>query len=561
SSWGLYFYYLVLALLFTILVAVIVIYGNGGRTMVKEKVISLLLNPKMSNSNFFCPYTMFSIFLIWLTILSLYIGLHKDLASKRMILIAKDLLSPLCVMFVKFQSIIVLPFFLIIVKVFLLLILFIPMYEHLLLNLLLGLDGSIDQGIIHELTFVNTSQLNEVVKRNNCHLFEVARVLLYCGETFITAIYRINILFMFYKGESIPKSESIIRMSKTPIVKTHKKITMKHKRYMSMRMIMILRKLLIIFLLPRGKARGYVLVILYLNLFVLTISLEHEIFIVAIDAIKILTSIHEVVKYNNWTTINPPPFPIQFQVPSHNMTSLNHTRHDLGHVKKNSTWDIVDKSRDKRAISCSFPQQFDVKNVFLHGDIEEEVCMEIPPRFKYHGDKNKVCNQGDHTLFIKHSLDDKLSLLLVYVEDIIIAGDDEIEQFTLKERLAIHFDMKELRKLKYFLGIEFAYSKKTSLGKGLLFRRESSLSLEIYTDVDHVGSVTDRRYTLGYYLFLGGNLVTWQSKKKNVIAWSRVELDFQVMAYGICEGLWIKIILDDLKAKYKGPMKLFCDNN
>ncbi|RDX62310.1 Copia protein, partial [Mucuna pruriens] len=33
------------------------------------------------------------------------------------------------------------------------------------------------------------------------------------------------------------------------------------------------------------------------------------------------------------------------------------------------------------------------------------------------------------------------------------------------------------------------------------------------------------------------------------------------MAHGICEGLWMKIILDDLKVKYEGPIKLFCDNN
>ncbi|RDX97510.1 Copia protein, partial [Mucuna pruriens] len=33
------------------------------------------------------------------------------------------------------------------------------------------------------------------------------------------------------------------------------------------------------------------------------------------------------------------------------------------------------------------------------------------------------------------------------------------------------------------------------------------------------------------------------------------------MAQGICEGLWMKIILDDLKVKYEGPIKLFCDNN
>ncbi|RDY02255.1 Copia protein, partial [Mucuna pruriens] len=33
------------------------------------------------------------------------------------------------------------------------------------------------------------------------------------------------------------------------------------------------------------------------------------------------------------------------------------------------------------------------------------------------------------------------------------------------------------------------------------------------------------------------------------------------MAHGICEGLWMKIIHDDLKVKYKGPIKLLCYNN
>ncbi|RDY05095.1 Copia protein, partial [Mucuna pruriens] len=87
---------------------------------------------------------------------------------------------------------------------------------------------------------------------------------------------------------------------------------------------------------------------------------------------------------------------------------------------------------------------------------------------------------------------------------------------------------------------------KASLGKGLLFKKEGTLSMEIYTDADYAGSVVDRRSTSRYCMFLGGNLVTWRSKKQNV---------------GICEGLWTKIILDDLKVKYEGLIKLFCNNN
>ncbi|RDX97708.1 Copia protein, partial [Mucuna pruriens] len=39
------------------------------------------------------------------------------------------------------------------------------------------------------------------------------------------------------------------------------------------------------------------------------------------------------------------------------------------------------------------------------------------------------------------------------------------------------------------------------------------------------------------------------------------EVEFRAIAYGICEGLSMKIILDNLKVKYEGPMKLFCENN
>jgi len=62
-------------------------------------------------------------------------------------------------------------------------------------------------------------------------------------------------------------------------------------------------------------------------------------------------------------------------------------------------------------------------------------------------------SQGDHTLFIKHSPEGKLTLLLVYVDDIIVARDDEHEKQILKEKLVVLFVMKDLGILKYFLRI------------------------------------------------------------------------------------------------------------
>lgn len=52
-----------------------------------------------------------------------------------------------------------------------------------------------------------------------------------------------------------------------------------------------------------------------------------------------------------------------------------------------------------------------------------------------------------------------VTALLVYLDDIIVTGNDEKEKAALRQYLAKHFEIKELGKLKYFLGIEVAHSK------------------------------------------------------------------------------------------------------
>jgi len=265
-------------------------------------------------------------------------------------------------------------------------------------------------------------------------------------------------------------------------------------------------------------------------------------------------------------------------------------------------------------------------------------------------------SQGDHTLFIKHSKSRGVTMLLVYVDDIIVTGDDEEEQKLLSQHLAKNFEIKTLGKLKYFLGIEVAHSKKgifipqqkyiTDLlketgkttckpvntpidpnlklgnakkytavdkemyqrlvgkliylshtrpdvafavslvsqfmhqpkeihlqaalrivqylkgtpGRGILFERNGNANLEAYTNADYAGSIVDRRSTTGYCTFLGGNLVTWRSKKQHVVARSSAEVEFRAMAQGICELLWLKIILEDLRIKSDDLTRLYCDN-
>ena len=64
-------------------------------------------------------------------------------------------------------------------------------------------------------------------------------------------------------------------------------------------------------------------------------------------------------------------------------------------------------------------------------------------------------SNSDHTLFLKHQ-QSKVTTLIVYVDDMIIKGGDVEEISRLQEQLSTEFEMKNLGKLKYFLGIEVA---------------------------------------------------------------------------------------------------------
>ena len=65
----------------------------------------------------------------------------------------------------------------------------------------------------------------------------------------------------------------------------------------------------------------------------------------------------------------------------------------------------------------------------------------------------------------------KLTVLIVYVNDIIVTSDDQEEIYRLKSLLAKEFEIKDLGNLWYFLGMEVARSK-----EGILVTQK-----EVYT--------------------------------------------------------------------------------
>ncbi|KAL0544417.1 hypothetical protein IC582_019532 [Cucumis melo] len=240
--------------------------------------------------------------------------------------------------------------------------------------------------------------------------------------------------------------------------------------------------------------------------------------------------------------------------------------------------------------------QLDVKNAFWNGDLVEEVYMssrqDLKPnlvsRFttfvKSQGYSHGHC---DHTLFTKVSKTRKIVVLIVYVDDIVLIGDDQTEISQLKQKMGDEFEIKDLGNLKYFLGMEVARSKEgisVSQRKytldlltetGMLGCRPADTPIEFNCKLGNsddqvpvdkeqyqrlVGSVVDRKSTSGYCTFVWGNLVTWRSKKQSVVARSSAEAEYRAISLGIYEEIWLQKVLLDLHQECETPLKLFCDN-
>ena len=61
-------------------------------------------------------------------------------------------------------------------------------------------------------------------------------------------------------------------------------------------------------------------------------------------------------------------------------------------------------------------------------------------------------------------------------------------------------------------------------------------------------------------MFIGDNLISWKSKKQDVVVISSAEAEYQVMALATCELIWLKHLLQELRFGNDEQMKLICDN-
>ena len=101
---------------------------------------------------------------------------------------------------------------------------------------------------------------------------------------------------------------------------------------------------------------------------------------------------------------------------------------------------------------------------------------------------------------------------------------------------------------------------KGTIHHGLHFTPASSLHLQIYTDTDWASLIDDRRFTTGYCVFLGINLLTWSSQKQFVVARSSIEVEYCVLAHASTKVAWLRSIFSELGISLVNTPVIWCDN-
>ncbi|KAG8474391.1 hypothetical protein CXB51_033766 [Gossypium anomalum] len=245
-------------------------------------------------------------------------------------------------------------------------------------------------------------------------------------------------------------------------------------------------------------------------------------------------------------------------------------------------------------------RQVDVSNAFLNGDLTDEVFMQQPPGYVQSGfltSAGFVLSKSDASLFV-HVTTTSTLYVLVYVDDIIITGNElgSIDDFV--QQLHSKFSLKDMGDLHYFLGVEVTRMPTRSLhlcqrkyirdvldrsglanaksvntpmiSSSILSKNDGDFlsdptdyrSLAVgYADANWGLDFDDRRSTTGYCIFFGHTPVSWSSKKQQVVSRSTAEAEYQSLAAAASDVTWLLSLLQELHLCSADVSVLWCDNS
>ncbi|KAL0427629.1 UNVERIFIED_CONTAM: Retrovirus-related Pol polyprotein from transposon TNT 1-94 [Sesamum latifolium] len=243
--------------------------------------------------------------------------------------------------------------------------------------------------------------------------------------------------------------------------------------------------------------------------------------------------------------------------------------------------------------------QMDVKTAFLNGFVEKEIFMD-QRRVSLLLEKNKrsVTSKGPSTASSKlpeagtHISGSSVAYLVLYVDDILLIGNDVKMLRDIKAWLSTQFSMKDMGEASYILGIKI-YRDRSRRMLGLTqssyiekarcrlrFERNEQISgmhreahwsavksilkylkrtkdmfliygggeliLEGYSDASFQSDDDDAKSQSSFVFKLNGGVVAWKSSKQDTTADSTTEAEYIAASEAAKEAVWMKNYIQEL---------------
>ena len=99
-----------------------------------------------------------------------------------------------------------------------------------------------------------------------------------------------------------------------------------------------------------------------------------------------------------------------------------------------------------------------------------------------------------------------------------------------------------------------------TLDYGIWYKKCGKGKMEIYTDSDFAGDLSDRKSTSGNVILWDGAAVSWSSKKQSIVALSSTEAEYVAAATCACQVIWTREILEELREHQVESSVIKCDN-
>nr|GEX17042.1 putative RNA-directed DNA polymerase [Tanacetum cinerariifolium] len=267
---------------------------------------------------------------------------------------------------------------------------------------------------------------------------------------------------------------------------------------------------------------------------------------------------------------------------------------EMNALEKNNTWKLVSLPKGKKSVGCKWEFQLNMtqkeklieseesvrvkaREIFVWVEavtacvvwenLSREIKMKNLGGLKYFlGIEVARCQEGIFLPQRKYIVDllAEVGLLYCKPEDTPSVPNlklgCELDQAPANKESVVSQFMKEPKVTHMEIVMHIISYLKGAPGRGIQFTKNENLKVRRYTDADWAGNKIDCKSQAGYFTFVEGNLVTWRSKKQNVLALSSAEAEFRGTTKEICELLWLRMLLTELGFEPKEEIDLHCDN-